>query len=229
MIFAIIIDILLLGIIGFGIYYGVTKGFVNMAAKPFKTVFAIVIVYTCCSWFAALIVSPIIDGPISGYVSDTLISSLPADVTSATAADELPTILKFVASMSGIDFAEEGMSGVDYIELLSDRISAPIIGFISIIISAVALFFIGKLIFKLAMLLLDKFCNAGLLGKINKVLGVVFGALVFVLIAWSFAVILDLIFNLPVFEDNKLISEFEGFVLYRFFNFISPLALLFSF
>ncbi len=228
MILAIIIDLVLIGIIGFGIYYGVTKGFVFMAAKPFKTVFAIIFAYTSATWFAELIVSPVIGAPIKGYVSDFLYTNLP-NITPTTAPDELPTLLKMAAAAFGVDFASAAVDGTSYIDTLVATLSDPVIGVISIIFSAIALFFIGKLIFSLALFLLNKFCNAGLLGKINKILGIVFGAFVFVLISWGVAVLISVIFHLPVFDSNELISGFEGGLIYKFFNFMNPIVLLLSF
>ncbi len=227
MLLAIIIDLVLAAIIGFGIFYGVKKGFVRMAAKPFKTVFAIILAYTCCSWFADLIVAPIIGAPIKGYISDFLNTNLP-NITPTTAPEDLPTLLKMAAGLAGIKFSDTG-DGADYVNVLINNLSDPIVGIIAVVISAIALFFIGKLIFSGALFLLDKFCNAGLLGKINKILGIVFGSFVFILISWGIAVLLSVIFHLPVFESNELIWGFEGGLLYRFFNYMNPIVLLLSF
>ena len=72
MILSIIVDLLLLGIIAYGIYYGIKKGFVKLAERPVKTVASLVLAYTCCGGFGALIVSPLIRGPITGYIGDFL-------------------------------------------------------------------------------------------------------------------------------------------------------------
>ena len=228
MILAIFIDLLLLGVIAFGVYYGITKGFVSMAVKPFKTAASIAFAYVCCPWFADLIVAPIIKAPITGYVSDFMYKNM-SGVTPETAAGELPTLLKMAAAAFNVNITDGAMSSENYLDTLVNTVTTPVVNVIAIVVSAIALFFIGRLLFNLAFFLLNKFCNAGLLGKINKTLGMIFGIFIFVLISWGLAVVLSLIFNLPVFDGNEMISSFEGFILYRFFNAFNPLELLLSF
>ena len=225
---AIIIDVILLGIIAFGVYYGIKKGFVKMASKPFKNAFSVIFAYACCTPFAQHVISPIIRAPINGYVSDFMYKNMP-NVDPASAASELPTLLKIAAAAFGVGIADEAADGSNYIDTLVSTMSEPVVGFIAIFISAIALFFIGRLLFTFVFYLLDKFCEGGLLGKINKTLGTVFGAFTFVLSAWGLAVFISVIFHLPVFDSNELISGFEGGLVYKFFNTFNPIELLLSF
>ncbi len=228
MILAIFVDLLLLGIIAFGVYYGVTKGFVSMAVRPFKTVASLAFAYFCCPWFSDLVVAPIIRAPITGYVSDFMYKNM-SGVTPETAAGELPTLLKMAAAAFNVNIGEGAVSSENYLDALIGTVTDPVVNVISVAISAIVLFLLGRLLFNLAFFLLNKFCNAGLLGKINKTLGMIFGIFIFVLISWGLAVLLSLIFNLSVFDGNELISSFEGFILYKFFNAFNPLELLLSF
>ncbi len=227
MLLAVLIDLVLIGIIGFGIYYGVKKGFVYMAAKPFKIVFAILFAYAFCGLFSNLVVEPIIGAPIKGYISDFLYTNLP-NITPTTAPDQLPTLLKMAAGMAGLDFSAAA-DGTNYVDTLVSALSDPVIGFVAVLISAIALFFLGKFVFSISITLLNKFCEAGLLGKINKILGIVFGSFVFILISWGLAVILSVFFHLPIFEGNELIWGFKGGLVFRLFNFMNPIVLLLSF
>ena len=227
MLLAIIVDLVLLGIIGLGVYYGISKGFVTMAAKPFKTFFALIVAYTCSSWFAKLIVVPIVRAPITGYVSDFLYKNIP-NVSPDTAAEELPTLLKMAAAAFGVNYQGE-IDGKSYLDTLCTTLSAPVVNLVSIIISAIALFFIGKLLFSLALFLLNKFCENGVLEKVNKVLGIVFGSFIFVIVAWAIAVLLSVIFHLPAFDSNEAVSGFEGFLVYRLLNAFNPIVILLSF
>ena len=224
----IIIDLLLLGIVALGVYSGIKDGFVKMAARSFKTMFSIIFAYLCCAPFAEFVVSPIIRGPINGLVSDFMYKNMP-NVDPTTAASELPTLLKALASSFGVEIAGEATAGATYIDTLSSTMSEPVVGCIAIIISAIALFFIGKLLFTFVFFLLNKFCEAGFLGKINKVLGMVFGAFTFLITACGTATLVSIIFNLPVFEGNALIAGFEGGFVYKFFNTFNPIELLLSF
>ncbi len=225
---AIVIDLLLLGIIGFGVFYGYKKGIVKMAAEPFRPVFAFIFAYLCAGWFADLIVAPVIGAPIRGYISDFLYTNLPG-ITPTTAFEELPTLLKMAAGLAGVDFSAPA-DGVSYIDTLVTSLSDPAISVIALVISAIALFFIGKILFTLALKLVDKFFKKdGLIGKTNITLGAVFGGLIFLLISWGAAVLLSVIFHLPVFEENELIWSFDGGPLYWLFNAVNPIVLLLSF
>ena len=228
MFLAIVVDLILIGIIAYGIYYGIKKGFVSIASKPIKTVASIVLAYTCCSGFGQWVIAPLIRAPITGYISDFMYRNMPG-VSPESAATELPTLLKIAAAAFNIEIATEEQSGASYLETLVGTLAEPVVGFISVILAAIALFFIGKLLFTLAFYLLNKFCNEGLLGKINKILGIVFGAFMFVLTSWGIAVAISVFAHLPIFNSVEFISGFEGGLLYRFFNAFNPIELLLSF
>ena len=228
LVIAIIIDVLLLGIVVLGVYAGIKDGFVKMAEKSFKTMFSIMFAYFLCAPFAEFVVSPLIRTPVNSFVSGFMFKNMP-NVDPTTAVNELPTLLKTLASIFGVEVAGEAATGSTYIDTLASTMSEPVVGLIAIVISAIALFFIGKLVFTLIFFLLNKFCAAGLLGKINKVLGMAFGAFTFLITACGVATLISIVFNLPVFEGNELISGFEGGYVYKFFNTFNPIELLLSF
>lgn len=223
---AILIDLILLGIVAYGVYMGVKKGFVKIIGKPVKTIASLILAYTCCSWFGKLLIAPLINAPISGYVSDFIYKNLP-NISPETSIEELPTLIKMAIAAFNVDLT--AAPGESYIDSVVGLISSPVVNLISIVLGFVALFFIGKLLFAFAFYLLNKFCSAGLLGKVNKILGMVFGILMFVFASWGVAVLLSIIFHLPVFDGVRLISEFEGGFVYRFFNTFNPIVLLLSF
>ena len=228
MVLAILIDLILIGIIGYGIYYGLKKGFVTIAEKPVKVVASLTLAYTCCSGFGKLLIAPLIKAPISGYISDVIYKNIP-NISPETSVDELPTLIKMAVAAFNVDLGGQDAGGGSYIEHIVDLITNPVVNLISVVLGFIALFFIGKLLFTLAFYLLNKFCNAGLLGKVNKVLGIVFGVLMFVFAAWGVAVVLSVIFHLPMFDSVELISGFKGGLMYRFFNNFNPIVLLLSF
>ena len=228
MVLAILVDLLLLGIIAYGVYYGIKIGFVKMAEKPMKNVLSLVLAYTCSRSFGAWIIAPLVRGPITGYIGDFLYKNVP-NITPETAAEDLPTILKMAAAAFDIEISNGAESGKTYLDTLISTLAEPVVGFVSVIIGAIALFFIVKLLFTLGFYLLNKFCNKGLLGKINKVLGIIFGVFMFILTSWGVAVLISIIFHLPMFDGVELISEFKGGLAYRFFNTFNPIELMLRF
>lgn len=228
MILAVAIDLLLLGIIAYGVYYGIKKGFVKIAEKPMKTSLSLILAYTCCRGFGMWVIAPLVRGPITGYISDFMYRNMP-NVTPETAAEDLPTLLKMAAAAFDIEISSAAASGKSYIDTLITTLAEPVVGFVAVVVGAIALFFIGKLLFTLAFYLLNKFCSKGLLGKINKILGIIFGIFMFILTSWGVAVAISILFNLPMFSDFELLSEFRGGLLYRFFNTFNPIELMLRF
>lgn len=223
---AILIDLILLGIIAYGVYIGIKKGFVKIIGKPVKTIASLVLAYTCCSWFGQLVIAPLINAPISGYVSDFMYKNLP-NISPEMGVEELPTLIKMAIAAFNVDL--NVAPGESYIDGIVGLVASPVVNLISVVLGFIALFFIGKLLFAFAFYLLNKFCSSGLLGKVNKALGMVFGIFMYVFASWSLAVLLSIVFHLPAFDGVELISGFEGGWIYRFFNALNPIVLLLSF
>ena len=222
------VDLLLCVIMAASLVIGLRVGFVRIAAKPVKFILALVIAISVCSTAAEGIIVPLIGEPIASYVSDFLYENCAA-ITAENAADELPTLLKIAAAIFGIDVSEVASGATSVIDSIAESLTAPVVHVVSIAASFFLCYFAAKLVLGILFLIINKILEIGVLGLLNKILGVVFsGALGFVL-AWAVAVVLEFVFKLPALESNAVISGFEGGAIYRFFNTYNPMELLLSF
>ena len=225
----IIIDVVLLAVVFLGVVLGIKRGFIKMAAGPVKAVAALVIAIAFCSQLSALLVKPMIDAPITNYVRDFLYENC-SSLTADNVNDELPTLMKIAAAVFGIDVtAVAGGATTTVVDAIIENLTNPVIDVISTILAFLALYIVSKILLNVVIWFIDLICRGGILGAFNKVLGVVFGGTVALLLSWGLAVVLEIVFHLPVFEGNELIANFEGGMLYKFFNTYNPIELLLSF
>ena len=226
----IVIDLILAAVIAAGIFLGYKKGFTKILARPVKLIASLAIAFSACAGFADAIIAPMIGAPIRGYVANFLYDNCAA-LTPENISEELPTLLKIAAAAFGID-VEALASGAAVNALLDEiiaNLTTPVINVISIALSFVAVYLLSRLGFAIAFFVIDIVFGGGVLGAINKVLGVIFSTAFAFIVAWALAVVLDLIFNLPAFADNEFIRGFDGGILYSFFNNYNPMELLLSF
>ncbi len=223
----IVIDIILCAIIAAGILFGVKFGFVKIAAKPVKFILALIIAFSFCSAVGESVVAPIIDTPVSGYVSDYLYDNC-GDITAENAEEELPTLLKLAAGAAGIDVSEAAGEG-DVIANLVDALIDPVIGIISVIFAFFALYILARIALSIVFGVVNTLLDNGVLGAVNKLLGVIFATVIAIMMAWAAAVMLELLFHSAAFESNPQFSDFEGGFFYKLFNKYNPIELLLSF
>ena len=76
---------------------------------------------------------------------------------------------------------------------------------------------------------MQHYCNGGVLAKVNKGMGFVLAGFISIVAAWAFVSVMEFFFHLPMFNDSPAIQGFNGGLLYRLFNSISPIELLLSF
>lgn len=225
----IIIDLILCAIIVIGAIFGIVRGFIKIAAKPVKFIAAIVIAFSLCNPVAEKVVAPVIESSVTNYISDFLDEKVD-ELTPDNVNEELPTILKFAASIFDIDVqkvVEEGSEAV--VESIVTNLASPVVNIISMGIAFIALYLLSKIVLALAIFLIDMIFKNGLFGLLNKILGFVFSTIISVAAAWALAVLIAFIFNLPAFSSNEMIQAFEGGFFYRFFNTYNPVELLLSF
>ena len=224
--FNIIIDLIIVCIIGAGVYFGLKGGFIKLIAKPVRFILVLILAFSLCNVTGKYIISPIISPSVTGYISSFLHENMP-DISAANALDELPTLIKMGAAMAGLDIESvvSNTSGGDLIDKVVTELTAPAIEIIAIIIAFLLLFVVGKAIVWLVIKLIDKLFEHGVLGAVNKVLGCVFATVFAIIVAWAFAVFFGLTIHLPIFEGNS----FTGGFIYKFFNNFNPIELLLSF
>ena len=222
-------ELILLGVLGAGVYLGLKRGFVSMMARPVKIFASIMLAIAICGGVARSVIVPIIDAPITNYIASFLYENC-AGITPETTADELPTLLKIAAAIFNIDTYSVALnSDGRVIEALVTNLAEPAIYVIAVIISFLLSYVLGRSLFSLALFLVDVFVEGGLLGKINKSLGMVFGILIAFICAWAIAGFIEFALHSPFIVSNAAMANFRGGLLYRFFNMFSPIEILLRF
>ncbi len=223
-------DLILVSVLLAGIILGIKKGFISTVAKPVKFIAAIVIALSLASAIGGAIFEPIIGPAISNKLSDILIEKY-SHITAETANQELPTVIKFAASLCGIDVSNitSTAEGGEIITQLVDSVTDPVVQIITSIIGFIVVYFIAKILLSLLVSFINSLVNNGVAGAVNKSLGAVFSLLLAVCIAWVFTIFTEFIFNIPLISDIGWIDAFTGGPVYRFFKSFSPLDILLSF
>ncbi|MBE6532474.1 MAG: hypothetical protein E7676_03065 [Ruminococcaceae bacterium] len=222
-------EILLLVILIGGSYYGIRLGFIRIAARPIKFILGLVFAFSLCRTLGTEIIAPIIQSPITNYIKDYMYANC-ASLSQEDVVREMPTILK----MAGAAFDVEITSvGSDTTEALIDKIivslTSPAVLLISVLIAFILLLLLSRMLFSVAVLVVNSVFEVGILAKINRVMGFVLAGLMSLLIAWAFVGVIDFLFHLSIFDTVSAIRQFNGGPLYRLFKNISPIGILLSF
>ena len=223
----IVLDLLLVALLVLGIIVGAKRGFIGTIAKPVKLAFSIGLSVSFCKGFGSLIVQPIIAKPITNKLSELLLEKY-SDISAATSAD-LPTIIKLAAGLSGLDLNSISDNGEDYINALITEITEPVVRISALVLSFIVLLVLFTIVLSLALWILDKMINRGIIGTANKIIGAVFTFCFAFVIVWAIASVTDFVFNVPALRELSWVKEFTGGFVYKFFKSISPLELLLSF
>ncbi len=229
MVLNIIIDVILLAIIGFGIYWGAKNGFISAIAKPVRLFLSILLAILLSSYFASWVIEPIIEKPITGQITDYLVEKCD-DITPENAESKVPTVLKFAAGVVGVNLSDiEGGTTEEYIEALVDKLAHPVVHLFATIIAFVILFFVFKLIFSIFLWFVNRIFSGGVVGVVNKIFGAALTTCFAIVVAWGFVSVFDYIVNIPLIAENEWAMNFSGGYLYGFFKSFSPIDILLSF
>lgn len=225
----ILVDVIIAAIIIIGAALGISRGFIITVTKPVKWVAAIVLAVALCNPVADALVQPLIEAPITNQISDYL-SDKCANITAATAGEQLPTVLKLAAGIVDVDVSSlSGGSSEEFIIELVDKLAIPAIHLISVIISFAVVYILSKILLALLVSIINKIFDYGVFGVFNKILGFVFGTAFAFITVWILTSIFGCIICLPSVSDIGWISDFEGGYIYKFFKEISPMDILLSF
>ena len=227
---SILFDLILTGILAAGVIFGIKNGFIKTVASPVKFIAAIAIALSLANGFGAIFIEPIVGPAITNKVSGILIEKY-ADITAETASAELPTIIKFAASLCGVDISTvaSGADGANVIESIVDTVTHPVVEVVATIAGFIIVYFVAKILLGILLHFINEMFDSGLAGTANKVLGAVFSFLLAFCVAWAFTALSEFFLNIPLIARAKWVSNFEGGLLYRFFRLFTPLDLLLSF
>ena len=229
MILNISLELLLIAILFFGAYYGHHHGFIKIVAKPIEAVMRVVLSLSLCSFVGRSIIAPMIQPSVTNYIKEHIYNKC-SDLSAETALAELPTLLKIGAAVFDVELDSlSSFSSGEILEILAERLTSPAVILISVIIAFVILLVAFKYLIRFITLLINFVFDSGVLGKINRILGVILAGALSFCAAWAFVSVLDFLFHAPIFDTSDVIRTFEGGPLYQLFNMISPIELLLSF
>lgn len=222
-------EILLIGLLVGGSYYGIKMGFFNIAAKPIKVVLCIAFALSLCNVVGTYVIAPMIQSPITNYIKEFMYDNC-SNLSPENVVEEMPTLLKMAGAAFDVQMADmSGMTTDVVLEDIITNLTSPSVILISIGIAFILLYFLAKFAFSGGILLVNSVFEVGIIGKINRTMGFVLAGLLAFLAAWALVGIVDFFFHLSIFDGVEAIRSFRGGFLYRLFNSLSPIEILLSF
>ena len=228
MILNVILDLVLVGILVVGMVIGLKNGFVKTIEKPLKSIFSLGFSITFSRIFAEWVVEPIISEPvfnrISGFLYDHC-TNLSPEIT----VDELPTLIKLAASLSGVDLNVITGGSEDLLSSLVAKLTLPLVHIVATVISFLLLIVAARLLLMLVFVIVNKVCEVGALKVLNRVLGCIVCVFFAIFIAWGVVSIFGCIISLPSLAETEVIKSFTCGFIYNLFKQYNPIGLLLSF
>lgn len=222
-------EILLIGLLVGGSYYGIKMGFFNIALKPIKIVLGIAFALSLCNVVGTYLIAPLIQSPITNYIKEFMYDNC-SNLSPENVVEEMPTLLKMAGAAFDIQIVDTpGMTTDAMLEDIIFNLTSPAVILISIGIAFILLYILAKFAFSGGIILVNSIFDIGIIGKINRAMGFILAGLLAFLAAWSLVGIVDFFFHLSIFDGVEAIRSFRGGLLYRLFNSLSPIELLLSF
>lgn len=229
MIANIIVDALLMIVILIGAILGWKRGFLKMIAKPVKAVAAFAVAVSCAGSFSASVTEPRIGQALLNRIGD-YISTKCAEITAENAAEELPTIFKIAAGIFNINIDETVADAGDQVaRALVDALAGPAVTLICQIFSGLILFVGCSLLFSLMVFLIGLFVERGVVGVVNRILGVIFSVAFFFIAEWLLVMVFGIVRNTDLLAGVAWLQGFEGGPFFGFFEKFDLVELLLSF
>ena len=217
-----LIDVILITIILGGSCIGYRRGLFKMTTGLLKGLTCLLIAFYSCELIGERLVSPLIRLPISRFFEDFLKESL----NGASHAD-IPTVLKILGAVFGLSY-EPGVT-YDTLNRVVGLFTEPLVSFISRSFSFVVIYLTLRCLIKLLISILDSVLSIGVIGTINRILGATASVFIALIFAVLFTSTVDFLFQTDIFYKSRLVQDFSGGPIYRFFKKFSLLRLLLSF
>ena len=215
-----ILDIILVVALALLAIVGWKRGFIGGVLKTFAGLFSVMLSF----WFFEAFALVLKEKYVLGFVKEKVtlaLTELTAGYTPETMTDSVPEALRNAAAFVGIDLmamAESAIAkGQDVLTQFAETASQAISQFLSSVVAFVLLF----LIFYFVLRVLSGPLNAlimklPVIGKVNQVLGSMFGLLAAILLCWIFVQLvgfLDVTMRLGFIEVP---DAWIGGIFYRF-------------
>ena len=223
----IILEILLVAILAGGIALGIKRGFINILAKPLRSLLALSLAYALASPVGSGVIAPLVSEPLINQISGFLYENCSHITPENT--DELPTLIKLAANLVGVDVTALGNNTEEILASAVESLAIPIVNIISTLVAFVLLFIILKLLFSLLFSVANSVFGKGFFGVFNKVLGCITSGLLAVFVAWAFVSVFEYVIHFPAIVNTPAVSKFTGGFIYTLFKQYNPVELLLSF
>ena len=222
----IVMEILLISALLLGLVLGYKKGFLKSAARPIRFFAALFVAFWVSDPISRNIVEPIIKNPVTNQIKGYLIENCP-NITPQSASEDLPTLLKFSASIMNVDLST--LSSENTIEEIVNLLASPVVHLFSIIITFILVYFVTKLLCSLLITVISYFFKSGAIGLPNKLLGAIFGLFFAAGIAWIATMVFDFVIHTEMLASVAWAQNFEGGAVFNFFSQNSPIDILLGF
>ena len=184
----ILLDLVVLLALATGFYIGWRRGFISVVLKSFASLFSAVLAFNFFEKFASVLKEKYVYSFVSNGLHNAL-SNLTDGATAKGLTDAVPDTLTKIASVVGIDL--EGMadkaieSGKNAVESFVEAASNSISQLLSSIAAFLLLFFMFLFVLRVLSIPLSAIImKIPVIGTINRSLGLLFGALATLIIAW---------------------------------------------
>lgn len=224
-----IVDAVIVLILLIGIIIGVKRGFVATVAKPVRIVASAGVAFCLCKPAGTQYIQPYIQKPLVSWMTE-LIEEKCGELTSGAASSDIPTVLKLVAKMFKIDVntvAEQATASI--VEAIVNALADPLANLAATIVAFVILFLATSIVCWLLFKIIDLVLNCGPLEIVNKVFGLIFGAIFAFVVVWALTVGFDFLLTLEVVSNIEALQGFTGGPVYQLVKQLNPIDLLFKF
>ena len=217
-----LIEVILIAIIVGGTSFGYRKGLFKMVAAPARTLVCLVTSFLFGRPVGKYFLSPILSVPIKRYVLTFVSEKMAWDSGHVI---KIPTIIKVTGAVFDISYDNAEIT----VESMVNSFTDPLVALVSCLIAFVLIFCLSKWLIKLLMNLTDSCLNIGVLGKLNRISGAVLSVFFAIICAFAFTSAVNYILRLDFALNSRLVREFSGGPLYRFFRNFNLINLLLSF
>ncbi len=184
-----ILDLLLIALLAFGVYYGWKRGCIRIALKTFSGLFSAVIAASCFGKLGAVLKDKYVYAVVNKKIGEAVGNIVPEHVSPDKLTEAVPDALESAASLVGIDLEgiaesaiESGQNAVaQFTESASQGISQLIASAAAFLIIFVVSYFVLRVLSTPISALVMKI---PVLGHINRFVGLLFGGLAALILGW---------------------------------------------
>ena len=212
-----VVEIVLVCVFLIGAYYGYVCGLFKMIVRPLRTLLSLMFAYVLCNPIGNILFAPALSSSITNYVGEYLKNESP---------NRIPTIIRLAAELVG-KYEFSGTEG-NAAEIVKE-LTAPLVVLISSATAFVLLFLFAKMLFSFMVNVVNKLFSAGVIGKVNRFLGLVLACVFSLFVLWALVGVSDLIFHSQALAKSDLIRNYQPGPIYKTMQEISLIELLLSF